>query len=160
MVNTKIRLIIFFAAKDGEDLYSQQKTRLRDDCGSDHEILLAKFRLKLKKVGKTTRHFSSVLFTCSVVSDSLWPHELQHIRPPAHHQPLESTQTHIYWVGDAIQPSHPLSPPSPPALNLSQNQDLFQWVSPSHEVAKVFTVFHFGICVSLIYCSDCLCLII
>ena len=57
MVNTKIRLIIFFAAKDGEDLYSQQKTRLRDDCGSDHEILIAKFRLKLKKVGKTTRPF-------------------------------------------------------------------------------------------------------
>ena len=55
MVNTEIRLIIFFAAKDGEDLYSQQKTRLRDDCGSDHEILIAKFRLKLKKVGKTTR---------------------------------------------------------------------------------------------------------
>ena len=57
MVNTKIRLIIFFAAKDGEALYSQQKQD-RADCGSDHELLIAKFRLKLKKVGKTTRPFS------------------------------------------------------------------------------------------------------
>ena len=57
MVNTKIRLIIFFAAKDGEALYSQQKTRQGADCGSDHELLIAKFRLKLKKVGKTTRPF-------------------------------------------------------------------------------------------------------
>ena len=57
MANTKIRLIIFFVAKDGEALYSQQKTRLEADCGSDHELLIAKFRLKLKKVGKTTRPF-------------------------------------------------------------------------------------------------------
>ena len=57
MVNTEIRLIIFFAAKDGEALYSQQKTRPGADCGSDHELLIAKFRLKLKKVGKTTRPF-------------------------------------------------------------------------------------------------------
>ena len=57
MVNTKIRLIIFFAAKDGEVLYSQKKTRPGADCGSDHELHIAKFRLKLKKVGKTTRPF-------------------------------------------------------------------------------------------------------
>ena len=56
MVNTEIRLIIFFAAKNGEALYSQ-KTRPGADCGSDHELLIAKFRLKLKKVGKTTRPF-------------------------------------------------------------------------------------------------------
>ena len=55
VVNTKIRLIIFFAAKDGEALYSQQK--LGADCGSDYELLIAKFRLKLKIVGKTTRPF-------------------------------------------------------------------------------------------------------
>ena len=54
MVNTEIRLIIFFAAKDGEALYSH-KSKTRSDCGSDHEPLIAKFRLKLKKVGKTTR---------------------------------------------------------------------------------------------------------
>ena len=57
MVNTKIRLIIFFAAKDGEALCGQQKTRPGADCGSDHELLIAKFRLKLKKGGKTTRPF-------------------------------------------------------------------------------------------------------
>ena len=55
MVNTEIRLIIFFAAKDGEALYSQQKKRWGADCGSDHELPIAKIRLKLKKVGKTTR---------------------------------------------------------------------------------------------------------
>ena len=54
-----------------------------------------------------------------------------------HHQLLESTQTHVQWVGDAIQPSHPLSSPSPPALNLSQHQGLFRWVSSSHQVVSV-----------------------
>ena len=63
MVKTEIRLIIFFAAKDGETLYSQQKTRPRADCGSDHELLIAKFRLKLKKVGKTTRNQISYDYT-------------------------------------------------------------------------------------------------
>ena len=56
MVNTEIRLITFFAAKDGEAQYSQQK-QPGTDCGSDHELIIAKFRLKLKKVGKTTRPF-------------------------------------------------------------------------------------------------------
>ena len=57
MVNSEIRLIIFFAAKDGEALYSQQKTRPGAAYGSDHELLIAKIRLKLKKVGKTSRPF-------------------------------------------------------------------------------------------------------
>ena len=54
-----------------------------------------------------------------------------------HHQLPESTQTHVHWVGDAIQPSHPLSSTSPSALNLSQHQGLFKWVSSSYQVAKV-----------------------
>ena len=54
-----------------------------------------------------------------------------------HHQLPESTETHVHWVGDAIQPSHPLFSPSPPALNLSQHQGLFKWVSSLHQVAKV-----------------------
>ena len=56
---------------------------------------------------------------------------------PVHHQLPEFTQTHVHWVSDAIQPSHPLSSPSPPAPNPSQHQSLFQWVNSSHEVAKV-----------------------
>ena len=56
---------------------------------------------------------------------------------PVHHQLPESTQTHAHWVSAAIQPSHPLSSPSPLVFNLSQRQGLFQWVSSSHQVAKV-----------------------
>ena len=52
---------------------------------------------------------------------------------PVHYQFLELTQNHVHWVGDAIQPSHPLSSSSPPAINLSQNQGLCQWVSSSHQ---------------------------
>ena len=72
----------------------------------------------------------------SVVSNSLRPHGLQH-GLPVHHQLSEFTQTHVHWVSDAIQPSHPLLSPSPSTLNLSQHQGLFQWVSSSHQVAKV-----------------------
>ena len=56
---------------------------------------------------------------------------------PVHPQLPEFTQTHIYWVGDAIQPPHPLSSPSPPAFNLSWHQGLFKWVSSSYQVATV-----------------------
>ena len=55
---------------------------------------------------------------------------------PVHHQLPELTQTHVHWVSDAIQPSHPLSSPSPPAFNISQLQCLFQWVSSSHQVGR------------------------
>ena len=63
---------------------------------------------------------------------------------PVHHQLLELTQTHVHWVGDAIQPTHPLLSPSPPAFNLSQHQGLFQWVSSLHQVAKIleFQLWH------------------
>ena len=56
---------------------------------------------------------------------------------PVYHQLPEFIQTHVHWVGDAIQPSHPLSSPSPPTFNLSQNQGLFQWVSSLHHVTQV-----------------------
>ena len=64
---------------------------------------------------------------------------------PVHHHLPEYTQTHVHWVSDAIQPSHPLSSPSPPVFNLSQHQGLFQWVSSSHQVARVFWSFSFNI---------------
>ena len=174
MVNTEIRLIIFFAAKYGEalcccccrrqvasvvsdsvrphrrqptrlchpwdspgkntgvschfleNLIQSAKTRLGADCGSDHELLIAKFRLKLKKVGKITRpfsHFSSVTQSCPTLCD---PMNRSMPGLPIHHQLPEFTQTHVHQVSDAIQPSHPLLSPSPPAPNPSQHQGLFQ----------------------------------
>ena len=74
------------------------------------------------------------------MSDSLRPYGLQHARPPwrpGDVQLPELTQTHVHWVGDAIQPSHPLSSLSPSAFNLSQHQGLFKWVSSLHQVATV-----------------------
>ena len=63
---------------------------------------------------------------------------------PVHHQFPGLTQTHIHWVSDAIQPSHPLLSRSPPAFNLSQHQGLFRWVSSSHQVAKVLDSINVG----------------
>ena len=80
---------------------------------------------------------SSIQFSHSVISDSLQPHELQHFRPPCPSPTPGVPQTHVHRVDDAIQPSHPLLSPSPPAFNLSQHQSLFQGVSSSHQVAKV-----------------------
>ena len=71
----------------------------------------------------------------SIVSNSSWPHGLQHA--PVHHQLPELAQTHVHQVTDATQPSHPLLSSSPPAFNLSQHQGLFKWVSSSHQVARV-----------------------
>ena len=78
--------------------------------------------------------FGSVAQSCPTLCD---PMNRSTPGLPVHHQLLEFTQTPVRWVGVAIQPSHPLSSPSPPALNLSQHQGLFQWVSSSHQVAKV-----------------------
>ena len=78
--------------------------------------------------------FSSVAQLCLTLSD---PMNCSTPGLPVHHQLPESTQTHVHWVGDGIQPSHPPSSPSPPAFNLSQHQGLFKWVSSSHQVAKV-----------------------
>ena len=86
------------------------------------------------------RLVSSVQFSCSVVSDSLRPHEPQHARPPCP-SPSPGVQPSP-WVGGAIQPSHPLSSPSPPALNLSQHQGLSQWVGSFHQVVKELELQH------------------
>ena len=81
---------------------------------------------------------SSVQFSLVAQScPTLQPHESQHARPPCPSPTPEFTQTHIHRVSDAIQPSHPLSSPSPLAHNPSQHQSLFQWVNSSHEVDKV-----------------------
>ena len=83
--------------------------------------------------------FSSVDQSCPTLCD---PVDCSTPGLPVHHQLPEFTQTHVHRVGDAIQPSHPLSSPSPPAFNFSQHQGLFQWVSSSHEVAKMLEFQH------------------
>jgi len=186
MINTQIRLITFFVAKDGKTLYSEQKQDLELTV-ANYQLLIAKLRLKLKKVGEITRPFRYDLnqipydYTVEVTnrfkgldlveclknygqrwwlrSDmnlgelqeiegqgglaccSPWGcrvgHNLaseqqqtliylmNHSTPglPVHHQLPEFTQTHVHRVSDAIQPSHPLSSPSPPAPNPSQHGD-------------------------------------
>ena len=78
--------------------------------------------------------FSSVTQSCPTLCD---PMDCSTPGFPVHHQLLELAQTYVHRVSDVIQPSHPLSSPSPPAFNLSQHQGLFQWVISSHQVAKV-----------------------
>ena len=78
--------------------------------------------------------FSSVAQSCPTLCD---PMNCSTPGLPVNHQLLESTQTHVHCVGDAIQPSHPLLSPSPPDLNPSQFQSLFKWLSSLHQVAKV-----------------------
>ena len=80
---------------------------------------------------------SPAQFSCLVVSESLQHYNCSMPGFPVHNPFLELAQTHVHQVGDAIQPSHPLMFPSPPAFNLCQHQGLFQWVSSSHQVAKV-----------------------
>ena len=95
-----------------------------------HKIIYRLFVLIVEQLFS----FSSVAQLCPSLCDPM-----NHSMPglPVHHQLPEFTQTHVHCVGDTIQPSHPLSSPSPPALNLSQHQGLFKLVSSSHQVAKV-----------------------
>ena len=96
------------------------------------QIVYSKQICYLKK--KSSVQFSSVTQSCPTLCNSM-----NHSTPglPVHFQLPEFTQTHVHWVGDTIQPSHPVSSPSPPAPNPSQHQSLFQWVNSLHEVAKV-----------------------
>ena len=84
------------------------------------------------------QNFSSVQFSCSVVSNSLWPHELQNARPPCA-SPTPGVYPNSCPLSPlmAIQPSYPLCFPSPRTFNLSQHQSLFKWVTSSNQVAKV-----------------------
>ena len=82
----------------------------------------------------------SVQFSCSVVFNSLHPHQLQHARVPCPSPTLQLAQTHAHQVGDAVQASHPVLSSSPPAFNHSQHQGLFKWVSSSQQVAKVLNL--------------------
>ena len=79
------------------------------------------------------RSVHSVIQSCLTLCDSM---DCRTSGFPIHHQLLEFAQTHVHWVSEAIQPSHPQSNPSPPAFNLYQHQGIFKWVSSSHQVAK------------------------
>ena len=85
-------------------------------------------------IGSLSVQFNAIAQSCPTLCDPM-----DHSTPglPVHHQLQELAQTCIHWVTDAVQPSHPLSSPSPPAFNLFQNQSLSKWVSSSHQVAKV-----------------------
>ena len=83
--------------------------------------------------------FSSVAQLCLTLCN---PMDCSTPSLPVYHQVLEFTRTHVHWVGDAIQPSHPLSSPSPPAFNLSQHQTL-QWVSSLHQFSCVWIYFFY-----------------
>ena len=89
--------------------------------------------------------FSSVAQSCPTLCD---PMDCSTPGLPVHHQLPEPTQTHVHWVGDAIQPSHPLSSPSP-VFDISQHQSLFQWVSFLHQVPK-----HWSFSFSISPCNE------
>ena len=89
--------------------------------------------LQLKRNVHNSVQCNSVTQSCVTLCD---PMDCNTLGFSVHHQHPELAQTHVHWVGDAIQPFHLLSSPSPPAFNLSQHQGLFKWVSSSHHVAK------------------------
>ena len=97
--------------------------------------------IKSKLQWGITSHWSELLlFSHSVMSDSCNPMDCSTAGFHVLHYPPEFAQTHVYWVSEPIQPSHPLSPSFPPALSLAQHQGLFQWVGPSHQVAQCIGV--------------------
>ena len=121
--------------------FSRESSQLRDHTQVSHIagrfITSWAIREVQQHIQFSSVQFSSVQFSpqsCLTLCD---PMNCSKPGLPVYHQLLESTQTYVHRVSDAIQPSHPLSSPSPPALNLSQHQGLFKWVSSSHEVAIV-----------------------
>ena len=107
-------------------------SKIAADCDCSHEIQRCLFlgRKAMTTVESILKSkditFGSVQSSCSVMSDYLRPHGLQHASFPVRHQLPELIQTYVRRVGDTMQPSHPLSSPSPPAFNLSQHQGLFK----------------------------------
>ena len=110
-----------------------ERTRYNLRIYSQYTQLL---RVTIKNIKRTSSsvQFSSVAQSCLTLCD---PMDCSMPGFPVHHQLPQFTQTHVHQVGDAIQPSHPLSSPSPPTFNLFHHQGLFQGVSSSHQVAKV-----------------------
>ena len=113
----------------GKDWRREEKGTTEDDMvGWHHRLNGHEFEQILSHLCYhilSYTHISSVQLSRSVVSDSLRPHELQYARPPCPSPTPRVTQTHVHWIGDAIQPSHPLLSPSPPSFNLPQYQGVF-----------------------------------
>ena len=114
--------------------YWGQRVFFHNDQIATEQNLVTPNLMRMWTKNCQTLQFSSAAQSCPAFFD---PMDCSTPGLPVHHQLPEFTQIHVHWVGDAIQPSHPLSSPSPPALNLSQHQGLFQWVSSLHQVAKV-----------------------
>ena len=125
-------------AEEPGRLQSMQSQRVRHNWATKHKHEVQRNSERLFDWSKITQfssvQFSSVAQSCPTLCD---PMDRSMPGLPVHHQFLEFTQTHVHGVSDAIQPSHPLSSPSPPAPNPSQHHSLFQWVNSSHDVAKV-----------------------
>ena len=113
---------------------NQDGTPFMNALNFNHEFNLLKKCVFYFIASVSSVQFSSVAQSCPTLCD---PMNCSTLGLPVHHQLPEFTQTHIHRVGDAIQPSHPLSSPSPPAPNPSPHPTLFQWVNSSCEVAKV-----------------------
>ena len=129
----------------GERVWMSQESTLAQFCGYPEDPFCVRWPSSLLSVPQETPLiwpfsgvFLSVQFSRSVMGDPLRPRRLEHARPPCPSPtPWVCSNSYIHRVGDAMQPSHLLSSPSPPAFNLSQHQGLFQWVSLLHQVAKV-----------------------
>ena len=120
-----------------EKLWRHRLNNTTVSVNSNNKVREKNFTMKKKwrkKVYNENMPGCSVTRMCLILCD---PMDCSTPDFPVHHQLPELAQTHVHQVSDAIQPSHPLSSPSPPTFNLSQHQSLFQWVSFSHQVTKV-----------------------
>ena len=121
-------------------LCTTMQTFLQEERFQEAKIHPSPMFLALGQMWNFTRVFLQAVICCSVVQSCLSLCDPLHCNTPGfpvHHRLLEFSQAHVHWVSNAIQPSHPLLSPSPPAFSLSQHQSLFQWVGSSHWIAKV-----------------------
>ena len=135
--NANIEKTGFPGGSSGKESACGLISGLRRSLGGGNDNPLQYFCLKNpmdKGAWWSAVQFSSVAQLCPTLCD---PMDCSTPGLSVHHQLLVFTQTHVHWVSDAIQPSHPLSSPSPPTFNFSQHQGLFKWVSSSHQEAEI-----------------------
>ena len=128
---------IYFSQIWGMEVYDQGASTVRFQWGASSGLQIDDFLYPYTAESRAAKQAlcdSSAAQSCPTLCKSM---DCRTPSLPVHHQLPEFTETHVHWIGDVIQPSHPLSSPSPPSFNLSQHQGLFQWISSSHQVAKV-----------------------